>query len=36
VPLFDRSKTEVTPTPFGETYLGRAADILRQLQEAER
>lgn len=36
VPLFDRKKTEVTPTPFGETYLGRAANILGQLQEAER
>ncbi|MCF8033197.1 MAG: LysR family transcriptional regulator [Desulfarculaceae bacterium] len=36
VSLFDRSRSAVKPTPFGEAYLGRADDILRQLEDAER
>lgn len=36
VPLFDRGKTEVVPTPLGKAYLRRAADVLGQLQEAEQ
>lgn len=36
VPLFDRSKSDVKCTPFGKAYLDRAANILRQLKEAEQ
>ncbi len=36
VPLFDRNRSDVKPTPFGEVYLERAAGILRQLEEAEQ
>ncbi|MCB2228710.1 MAG: LysR family transcriptional regulator [Desulfarculaceae bacterium] len=36
VPLFDRSRPEVAPTPHGEAYLGKASKIIGQLDEAEQ